>query len=176
MRQSAEKELPSDLLLAFGVCDVDAFPNIHHLLLIACTLPISSAEAEWYFSLMKRIKTCTRSRMPEERFSDLAVIDWHYPKRFEVELILEDSFRLCCLINAEICRETTNNYIVDTAILFNYALLFWGFWLRKNINSGGAFHLVKNSENSGSGLNGKRFFGSPDRKIPRKSGTTATTF
>ena len=36
----------------------------------------------------------------------------------------------------------------------------------------GAFHLVKNSENSGSGLNGKRFFGSPDRKIPRKSGTT----
>ena len=35
----------------------------------------------------------------------------------------------------------------------------------------GAFHLVKNSENSGSGLNGKRFFGSPDWKIPRKSGT-----
>ena len=34
-----------------------------------------------------------------------------------------------------------------------------------------AFHLVKNSENSGSGLNGKRFFGSPDWKIPRKSGT-----
>ena len=26
----------------------------------------------------------------------------------------------------------------------------------------GAFHLVKNSENSGSGLNGKRFFGSPN--------------
>ena len=40
----------------------------------------------------------------------------------------------------------------------------------------GAFHLVKNSENSGSGLNGKRFSGSPDRKIPRKSGTTETTF
>ena len=40
----------------------------------------------------------------------------------------------------------------------------------------GAFHLVKNSENSGSGLKGKRFFGSPDRKIPRKSGITETTF
>ena len=44
------------------------------------------------------------------------------------------------------------------------------------IKTGGAFHLVKNSENSGSGLNGKRFFGSTDRKIPRKSGTTGTTF
>ena len=40
----------------------------------------------------------------------------------------------------------------------------------------GAFHLVKNSENSGSGLNGKRFFGSPDRKIPRKSVTTGGAF
>jgi len=38
--------------------------------------------------------------------------------------------------------------------------LFWG-----------AFHLVKNSENSSSGLNEKRFFGSPDWKIPRKSRT-----
>ena len=50
MWQSAEKELPSDLLLAFGVCGVDVFPNIHQTsiihLLIACTLPISSAEAE----------------------------------------------------------------------------------------------------------------------------------
>ena len=36
---------------------------------------------------------------------------------------------------------------------------------------GGAFHLIKNSENSGLVLNGKRFFGSPDWKIPRKSGT-----
>ena len=35
----------------------------------------------------------------------------------------------------------------------------------------GAFHLVKNSENSGSGLNGKRLFGLPGWKIPRKSGT-----
>ena len=35
----------------------------------------------------------------------------------------------------------------------------------------GVFHLVKNSENSGSGLNEKRFFGSPNWKILRKSGT-----
>ena len=79
------EELPSNLLLALGACDVDAFPNIHRLLLIACTLPISSAEAERSFSLIKRIKTCTRSTMSEERFSDLAVIAMHYPKRFEVD-------------------------------------------------------------------------------------------
>ena len=37
--------------------------------------------------------------------------------------------------------------------------------------TGGAFHLVENSENSGLGVNGKRFFGSPDWKISGKSGT-----
>jgi len=54
MWQSAEKELASNLLLALGACDVDAFPNIHRLLVIACTLPISSAEAERSFSPMKK--------------------------------------------------------------------------------------------------------------------------
>ena len=88
MCQSAEKELPSDLLLALGVCDLDAFPNIHRLL-IAFTLPISSAEAERSFSLMKRTKTYTRWTMYEERSSDLAVIAMHYPERFEVEEICE---------------------------------------------------------------------------------------
>ena len=104
--QSAEEELPSDLLLALGACDVDAFPNIHRLLLIGCSLPISSTS----FSLMKRIKICTRSTMCEERISDLAVIAMPYPEKFEVDqicealvkahLILDDFFRLRCLINA----------------------------------------------------------------------------
>ncbi|CAH3107318.1 unnamed protein product, partial [Pocillopora meandrina] len=56
MWQSAEKGLPSNLLLALGACDKDAFPNIHRLLLIACTLPIN-----------------------------LAIIAVHYPERFEVD-------------------------------------------------------------------------------------------
>ena len=39
----------------------------------SCTLPITSAESEPSFSLMKWIKTCSGSTTPEERFSDLAV-------------------------------------------------------------------------------------------------------
>ena len=44
--QQIYRELPNNLLLAFGVCYEDAFPNIYRLLVIACTLPITSAEAE----------------------------------------------------------------------------------------------------------------------------------
>ena len=42
--------------------------------------------------MMKRIKTCSRSTMSEERFSDLAVIATYYSERFEVKV-------------AEICQE-----------------------------------------------------------------------
>ena len=37
--QSTDRELPNNLLLALGACGEDAFPNIHRLLVIACTLP-----------------------------------------------------------------------------------------------------------------------------------------
>ena len=44
--QPTDRELSNNLLLALGACDEDAFPNIHHLLVIACTLLITSTEAE----------------------------------------------------------------------------------------------------------------------------------
>ena len=43
--------VPSNLL-ALDSCDIDSFPNIHTLLVMACTLPITSAEAERSFSLL----------------------------------------------------------------------------------------------------------------------------
>ena len=93
--QSTDRELPNNLLLAWGAWDEDTFPNIHHLLLIACTLLITSTEAEWSFSqLMKWIKTC--STMSEEWFSNLAVIVMYYSKRFaqiegEVDKICQEA-------------------------------------------------------------------------------------
>ena len=145
MWQSAEKELPSSLLLAFGVCNEYTFPDIHRLLLIACPLPISSAEAERSFSLMKRIKTFTRLTMSEEyeeRSLDLAVIAMHYPGRFEVDEICEAFvkahprrlFQLHCLTN-EVCNWKRQITFAETAPPFNHTLLFLVFWLRNKINS-----------------------------------------
>ncbi len=75
---------PNIFLLALGSCDSDSFPNIHQLLLISCILPITSAEAECSFSLLRIIKTCLRSTMAEERMSDLGVIAMHYSERISV--------------------------------------------------------------------------------------------
>ena len=76
----------------------------------SCTQTISSAEAERSFSLMKRIKTCTRSAMCEERFPDLAIIAVHYPERFEVD---------------EVCREITNNYFWYCSL----SIMHFYFWV-----------------------------------------------
>ena len=49
-------DIPNNLLQSLAVCDKYLFPNIHYFLVIACTLPITSAEAEMSFSLMRRLK------------------------------------------------------------------------------------------------------------------------
>ena len=77
--------IPGDFLQTLAACDTDSFPNIHCLLLIGCTLPITSSEAERSFSLLRRLKTYSRSVMTEERLSDLAVIAAHYSERIAVE-------------------------------------------------------------------------------------------
>ena len=66
-----EQTIPNNLLQALGAYIV---PIIQRLLLIVCTLPISSAEAERSFSLMRH----TRSITTEQRLSDLAIIALHY--------------------------------------------------------------------------------------------------
>ena len=40
-----KSEIPKTLLDALGACDRDSFPNVHFLLVVGCTLPISSAES-----------------------------------------------------------------------------------------------------------------------------------
>ena len=86
--QQESRDVPTNLLLALGSCDIDSFPNIHSLLAMACTLPITSAEAERSFSLLRRIKTYTRSTLASEHLSDLAVMSMHYSERISVDEIL----------------------------------------------------------------------------------------
>lgn len=85
LNKDKEQAIPNNLVQALIACDIDSFPNVHRLLLIGYTLPISSAEPERSFSLMNRIKTCTRSIMTEQRLSDLTIIAVHYSERIPVE-------------------------------------------------------------------------------------------
>ena len=56
------------------------YPNIRVLLIIGCTLPVSSAEAERSFSGLQRIKSYLRNRMSDEQLSVETNLSNHYVK------------------------------------------------------------------------------------------------
>lgn len=69
-----ECEVPVKLVDALSACDAMAFPNIHVLLRLALTLPITSCECERSFSQLKLIKTSRRSTTSANRLSGLSLM------------------------------------------------------------------------------------------------------
>ena len=51
-----------------------AHPTVSELVRIALTIAVTSTESERSFSTMKRIKTRLRTRMTEDRLSDLSIL------------------------------------------------------------------------------------------------------
>lgn len=68
---------PENMLESLSFADGDLFPNVRQLLLIGCTSPIGSCEAERSFSTLRRIKTYMRSTMSGSRLSALAAMSIH---------------------------------------------------------------------------------------------------
>lgn len=66
--------IPAKLVDVFKACDVMSFPNIHVLLQLALTLPITSCECERSFSQLKLIKTSRRSTTSAIRLSGLSLM------------------------------------------------------------------------------------------------------
>ena len=50
---------------ALQQCNSEMYPNIHLLLKILCTLPVSTTTPERMFSALKRVKTYLRNTMSE---------------------------------------------------------------------------------------------------------------
>ena len=66
---------PKKLIDVFQACSSLQFPNLHILLQIALTLPITSCESERSFSQLKLVKTTRRSTMSETTLGGLALIE-----------------------------------------------------------------------------------------------------
>ena len=73
-QQSASADIPSKFVDALHSCSELQFPNLHVLLRVALTLPITSCESERSFSQLKLIKTSHRSTMSNSRLSGLALM------------------------------------------------------------------------------------------------------
>ena len=72
--QAQELNTPEKVLYQ---TDYDYFLNIHTLIAIVATLPITSCECERSISMLKRVKTSLRSTMTEKRLNGLALLQYH---------------------------------------------------------------------------------------------------
>ncbi|KAJ8882857.1 hypothetical protein PR048_014671 [Dryococelus australis] len=71
-RQLPESDRPTCAIEALGECNKDLFPNIHKLLKILATLPVTTSTPERTFSTMKHLKTYLR----KSKLHQPGNIDW----------------------------------------------------------------------------------------------------
>lgn len=84
-----KEHCPSNFSDTLRCIDFDAFQNIKELLIILSTLPITSCECERSFSGMKRVKTCLRSTMGQDRHNGLALLNFHLDKVPNIDSVCE---------------------------------------------------------------------------------------
>ena len=70
------------------------YEEIFKLLKIYLTIPISSAEAERAFSVLKLLKTWLRTTMEDERISELGIIKMASNLAIDYDLILEEFLKI----------------------------------------------------------------------------------
>ena len=82
--------VPSSAIEALCACHADIYPNVYILLTILGTLPVSTATSERSFSTMRRLKTCLRSLIGNERMTGLALLSIHTDRQIDKEKIMND--------------------------------------------------------------------------------------
>src|SRR4029434_3765442 len=65
------------------------YPNIHCVLQVLLTMPVSTASAERSFSTTRRLKTYLRSTMTDKRLTGLALINIHTDLEIDSEEVLK---------------------------------------------------------------------------------------
>jgi len=74
---TAAEQRPDTVTAALSSCSSVKFPNIHRLLTILGTLPVTTCESERVFSKLQRTLTSIRSTMTEDRLEALLLLQCH---------------------------------------------------------------------------------------------------
>ena len=96
---------PTNLLGCLGHADEDQFPNIGRLLIIGCTFPVGSSEAERSFSTFRRLKSYLRSSMYGDCLAGLALMHIHHDMDIDPhEICQESGMGLITIVIVIICN------------------------------------------------------------------------
>ena len=74
---TAAEQRPDTATSALSSCSSVKFPNVHRLLTILGTLPVTTCESERVFSKLQRTLTSIRSTTTEDRLESLLLLQCH---------------------------------------------------------------------------------------------------
>nr|CAI5833819.1 unnamed protein product [Callosobruchus analis] len=90
-------------LEALDICDLDAFPNVHHVLSITAVLPVSTPANQTSFSTLRHLKSYLRSTMKEDCLNRIASLNVHRNLELNVDSISNEFF--CTSTNCAIAKK-----------------------------------------------------------------------
>ena len=77
------------VIKALKEADVDMFPNIHTLLRIVATQPVTSCECERSISKIRLVKSALRSSMTQEQLNGLTLLNVHAELQLDIDKIID---------------------------------------------------------------------------------------
>jgi len=86
---SATKIKTDTALKALEACPSVSLPNLHILLCVLCTIPVTTAEAERFFSKIEKTVSATRTVMNEERVEAIVLLQVHRDRTPTIDSILD---------------------------------------------------------------------------------------
>lgn len=81
---------PANALDTLTVCDSLCFPNIHTLLRLFATLPVTTASSERTFSTLRRLLTYLRSTMGQERLNGLTHLTANRDINIDIDSVINE--------------------------------------------------------------------------------------
>jgi hypothetical protein len=84
-----ESTIPRNAISALQECNPLIYPNIHCLLQIMATLPVSTSTAERSFSTLRRLKSYIRNSMAEDRLTALGLLSIHRERQIKIDDVID---------------------------------------------------------------------------------------
>ena len=85
----SKNDRPSTIASSLKACDHDTYPNLHVLLRICATIPVTSCECERSGGVLKRLHTYLRASMGQTRLSSLPLLHVNYDANIDIKKVID---------------------------------------------------------------------------------------
>ena len=84
----SKSDRPSTIASSVKTCDHDMYPNLHVLLKICATIPVTSCECERSGSVIKCLYTYLRASIGQTRLGALALLHVDYDANIDIKKVI----------------------------------------------------------------------------------------